>query len=190
MIDPGHGGTDGGAQGLNQTSEKDLNLLMAKQLGAMLRACGVHVIYTREDDRMLDSDISGSRKMKDLSGRLEVMKSRPDALFVSIHMNRFSSSSCHGTQIWYTPNHKDAKLLAEAMASEIRLTHQKDNNRQTKQADQSIFLLHRANSCAVLVECGFLSSPEDSLLLTDPLWRDRLAAALTRAILSRLSIPE
>lgn len=187
ILDPGHGGSDGGAVSVTGTLEKELNLKMANQLSRILTACGVRVILTRSDDRMLDAEVNGSRKMRDLAGRLAIMQTYPDALFISIHMNRYPSPACRGAQVWYAPGREDAKALANAIAEEIRRSVQPDNTRLCKEADTGIFLLYHANSCAVLAECGFLSSPQDAADLEDPLYRDRIAAAMARAILTCLS---
>ncbi len=190
VLDPGHGGADGGAVSVTGTLEKDLNLRMAQTLKRLLEASGVRVILTRDSDTMLDSEIGGSRKMKDLAGRLQIMNGQPEALFVSLHMNRFPSPSCKGTQVWYAQKDPEAKLLADAIAAEVKASLQPENHRQSKKADENIYLLHRASTCAVLVECGFLSCPEEAAMLEDPVYHERLAAALTRGILTRLTARE
>jgi N-acetylmuramoyl-L-alanine amidase len=190
VLDPGHGGADGGALGPDGVLEKDLNLSMALQLKAILQAAGIRVIMTREIDTMLDSSVSGGKKMKDLSARLEVMKNYPEALFVSIHMNRFPSEKCRGTQVWYAPSSAEAKSLADAISGAVREAIQPENHRLSKEADDAIFLLYRASSCAVLVECGFLSCPEEAALLQDSGYRDRLACAIARGILNTFALRE
>jgi len=186
ILDPGHGGIDGGAVGESGTLEKDLNLAVAKRLSEILTDCGVNVLLTREEDTLPDSGGEGSRKMRDLQARLAVMQEHPDALFVSIHMNRFPSSAVRGTQIWYAEGEGSA-ALAEAILRAVKERLQPDNRRPCKQADSGIFLLHRAVGQAVLVECGFLSCPEEEALLLREDYQTELCLALASAILSHLA---
>lgn len=179
ILDPGHGGIDSGAVSDSGAEEKNLNLYLALSLAEILEASGVRVVLTRQDDRLLEAEVSGGRKMKDLAGRLQVMQEHPDAIFVSIHMNRFSSPECTGAQVWYAAG---SKGLADGIARAIKESLQPENHRKSKQAGEEIYLLHRASSVAVLVECGFLSSPTEAELLCDGYYRDRLAAAIARGI--------
>ena len=192
LLDPGHGGMDGGAVSVTGELEKDLNLEMSRQLASILALCGLRTGMTRTDDRMLEADLPGkaTSKMRDLAGRLRMMQEHPEALFVSIHMNRFSDPSCRGTQIWYAPGEPMAMELANAISQAVRQTLQPDNHRVSKAADEGIYLLHRAKSCAILVECGFLSNPEEAALLADAGYRSRLGASVVMGILSHLEARE
>lgn len=187
ILDPGHGGIDGGAVGIaaaggDGTLEKDLNLAVSKELGRLLSAQGFRVVYTRADDTMPDAGRAGaSRKMNDIAARLDVMKAYPGALFVSIHMNKYPGEKPCGTQIYYAAKQEGSFALAEAIRSSV-LRIQPDNKRETVGKTDGIYLLEHASGTAVLVECGFLSNPAEAEKLNDPAYRTRLAAYLCAGI--------
>lgn len=185
ILDPGHGGEDGGAVSASGSAEKSLNLSIALVLGDMLRANGVNVIYTRTtDDGLYDGAAVGNRKMTDLKNRLAVRRSDPDAFFVSIHMNTFSDPRCRGMQLFYSVNDPSSARLAESMRDVNRQYLQTDNTRVCKAADSSIYLLDRAEGTAVLAECGFLSNPEEAGKLMTAEYREQIAAVLCVGILN------
>lgn len=185
IIDAGHGGEDGGAGGKNGIIEKDLNLEIAFLLRDMLRASGINVIMTRTEDVLLydrNADYMGHKKSLDLRARLDIAKSVPNSIFISIHMNAFPSEKYSGLQVWYSRNNGESKLLAEIIQSTVKAKLQPENNRKIKAADSSIYLLDRAPWAAVLVECGFLSNENEAEKLSDPLYRQSLAFLLFSAI--------
>ena len=185
IIDAGHGGEDGGAVGVTGLVEKELNLDLAKRLCALLEADGVHVIMTRTEDVLLYDrgvDYEGRKKVLDLAARQAIGDANPDAIFVSLHANTFPEEIYHGLQVWYSPNHAKSATLAESIRGEVVSTLQPDNHRQSKSAGSNIFLLHKLQIPAVLVECGFLSNPTECRDLEDPAYRDRLAHALYEGI--------
>ena len=160
ILDAGHGGPDGGATGVNGTSEKDLNLSIVLLLAELLEGEGVEVILTRADDTLPiteEQDRSGHRKRWDVTNRIGYTKLYPDALLVSIHMNWFPVEKYHGLQVWYAKTPGSANL-ASAIRQRAVADLQPDNTRETKAADNSIRLLDQACCTAVLVECGFLSN--------------------------------
>ena len=181
IIDAGHGGEDGGASSTSGLIEKDVNLEISKMLCEMLRANGVNVIMTREDDRLLyDRDVNyqGRKKKLDLAARLAVADSTPDAIFVSIHMNSFTDPRYSGLQVWYSPNNADSLPLAELIRETNREQLQSENYRLCKEATSAINLLHNAKCPAVLVECGFLSNPDEAALFETHDYRQRVAFML------------
>ena len=168
VLDAGHGGADGGAVGVNGVSEKDLNLAVTLELARLLREAGFEVILTRTDDCLLlyeGQDIAGHRKENDLKNRLAIAKNNPDAIFVSIHMNTFGVSKYSGLQVYYADN-TESRRLAYAVQGAVVERLQPDNHRVPHAASSSIYLLENAVGTAVLVECGFLSNPEECALLS------------------------
>lgn len=135
IIDAGHGGMDGGATSDSGTLEKELNLEISLLLRDVLQASGVQVILTRDCDEMLDCNAKGgSRKTRDLRARVEIAEANPDALFVSIHMNKFPSASVSGVQLYYSPNNPESEVLAQMIQSSVKSLLQPDNNRPLKAA--------------------------------------------------------
>ncbi len=170
IIDAGHGGIDGGATGYSNVVEKDINLQIAIKLQTMLKANGYNVIMTRETDTML----YGS-KVKDMNERLKIIKNNPNALFLSIHQNLFSSDSSWGAQVFYSPNHPDSKILATLLQTRFIELLQPNNNRVEKQTDSSLFLFKNAQTPAVLIECGFISNALDARNLSNEVYQNKVA---------------
>ena len=190
IIDAGHGGEDGGASSSAGLVEKDVNLEIATILCDMLRANDINVIMTREDDRLLyDRSVNyqGRKKKLDLAARLAVANSTPDAIFISIHMNSFTDSRYSGLQVWYSPNNQDSSPLAELIRSKNHELLQPQNSRTTKSATSAINLLHNASCPAVLVECGFLSNPDEAALFENDEYRQRVAFMLFCSIIEFLN---
>ena len=182
IIDAGHGGMDGGAVGVNGTLEKELNLEMAQVLGALMKASGYNVVMTRTDDTMLTTDDGkGNAKTRDLKKRIEIASEYPDGLMISLHCNKFPSESCKGLQAYYSENEL-ARDTAKSIQDSVISLLQPANHRKPKQADSSIYLLHRAVTPSVLVECGFLSNPEECSLLCDEGYRKKLALCILSGI--------
>ncbi len=187
IIDAGHGGEDGGAVSADGHLEKDLNLSVAMLLGKSLTEMGYNVVYTRTEDKLLYSEeenIKGMRKIYDLKNRVKIAESHPDAIFVSIHMNAFSSSKYSGLQVYYSPNCENSRLLGECVQKEAIEQIQPDNTRKIKKADDSIYILKNINNPSILIECGFMSNPEESRLLADKDYQKRLSFAFVCGIIN------
>lgn len=190
IIDAGHGGEDGGASGKNGALEKELNLDISFKLANMLRASGINVILTRTEDILLydrNADYMGHKKSLDLRARLDIAKSNPNSIFVSIHMNAFGDARYKGLQVWYSKNTVGSKRLADTVQNYVREALQNDNDRKTKVANSSIYLLDRAVCDSILIECGFLSNAEEEALLLDKSYRKTLSFTLFAAIKEYLS---
>ncbi len=180
ILDAGHGGEDGGAVGVNGALEKDLNLALTLSLAELLREAGVEVILTRSEDRLLlgeGENVKGHRKENDLKNRLAVAEEHPDAIFVSIHMNAFPDPSCRGLQVYYAKT-EGSGLLASHIQGSVKARLQGDNKRTPHAAGSSIYLLERAVSCAVLIECGFLSNPDECARLSQKDYRSELCFSI------------
>ena len=185
VIDAGHGGEDGGAVSKTGVVEKDLNLSIAMQLCQLLTANGINVVMTRTDDRLLYDrtiDYKGRKKSLDLAARLQIAEKIENCVFVSIHMNAFPQSKATGLQVWYSANNERSKLLAEEIRSTVVERLQPDNYRAIKKSTSSIYLLHHLSIPAVLVECGFLSNPEEAELLASKDYQAQLAFTLFFAV--------
>lgn len=181
VIDAGHGGEDGGAIGNNGVLEKDLNLEIAKILDEMLRSAGYQTVMTRVDDRMLydrNVDYHGRKKRLDLEARLAIAQAQENAIFVSIHMNAFPASQYSGLQVYYSTNHQDSALLAEQIQADTKKLLLPNNERHIKPSAGTSYLLDGCTHPAVLVECGFLSNPEECQRLATQSYQRQLATVL------------
>ena len=189
VLDAGHGGEDGGCEG-NGLIEKDLNLDITLQVASLLREQGVNVVLTRETDVLLydvNSDYQGKKKAQDVRNRLKIAQGQENPVLVSIHMNYFAQTQYSGLQVWYSKNDARSKALANLIQSNVKNTLQPNNKRVIKEATSSIFLLHNATFPAVLIECGFLSNPDEARALCDAEYRHQLANAIFQSIMTYIS---
>ena len=164
IIDPGHGGFDGGAEAADGTLEKDINLEISLKIRDILRLSGFEVVMTRTVDTGTEDNPDKSislRKKSDLKNRLALMSNSGDTVYVSIHLNKFTTSAARGAQVFYSPNFENAKILGECIQSAVVKNLQPDNHRTVKRGYDSTFLLKNAKVPAVIVECGFLSNKAD-----------------------------
>ena len=187
IIDAGHGGEDGGAIGINGAFEKDINLAVAKKLEQMLNSEGVQTRLTRTDDRLLydpQADYQGRKKILDMQTRLSVANEYTNAIFISVHMNSFSSSKYSGLQVYFSKNSPLSQSLAQTIQSTVKQKLQPDNNRAIKPSDGNILLLEKIMLPCVLVECGFVSNPEECLLLCSEEYQNRLCMILYDSIIN------
>ena len=181
VIDAGHGGEDGGTIGVNGIYEKDLNLKIALLLDEWLRAEGFETVLTRSEDVLLydkSSDYLGQKKVQDLATRRKIVEAHENAIFISIHMNAFPEAKYSGLQVYYSQNN----TASQTLASEIQtLTHeilQPHNTRKIKAAGENIYLLDRLTCPAVLIECGFLSNPQECAKLSEEEYQKQLAFSI------------
>ena len=186
VIDAGHGGEDGGATNADGTIlEKDLNLDIAEKLCTLLSMNGIPCKLTRSTDELLydkSADYQGRKKQLDLAARREIAEETENALFVSIHMNSYPAPQYSGLQVWYSPNNEASKAVAEAIQRDAKALLQPENRRQVKAAGSNIYLLDRLECPAVLVECGFLSNPEEAEKLSTEEYREQVAFTLFLSI--------
>lgn len=188
VIDAGHGGEDGGTSSADGTKEKDLNLIFSKKLEELFKSAGVRTTMTRSEDKLLYdplSDYKGRKKILDAKERIRIVNECENPVFVSIHMNAFPESKYRGLQVYYSKNDPFSADLAEAVQSSVHELIQKDNGRKTKAA-RDIFLLDRISSPAILIECGFLSNPEEATLLSEEEYQNLLSFVIFYSILSEI----
>ena len=186
IIDAGHGGEDGGAVGADGTLEKELNLAVASKLAQMLDSADVQTRLTRTDDRLLydpNADYQGRKKALDMQARLSVANEYTDAVFISIHMNSFPSSKYSGLQVYYSENSPMSQKLAQMVQSTVKQKLQANNNRAIKPSDGNIFLLEKICYPCILIECGFLSNPEECSQLSSEEYQNRLSLAIYDSIM-------
>ncbi len=189
ILDAGHGGEDAGASSDSGLLEKDINLKLCEHIRDILGTCGITVRMTRTEDKLLyteEQNIKGQRKHYDLLNRYLVALEYDDPVFVSVHTNKFQSSKYKGLQVYYSDNNELSAVLAQSIQSNIHAYLQEDNNRKTKNANSSIYLLDRLECAAVLVECGFLSNTEDCEKLQNDEYIKQMAFLISDAILQNL----
>ena len=191
IVDAGHGLPDGGAVGIGGTVEQEINIEIAKMLAEVLEGKNIKVILTRSDESGIWTEKSNTireKKVEDMYNRLKIMKNSRSDLFVSIHMNSYTNKSTSGLRIFYSPSFDEIKPLAENIQVRMAdVTGAKTN--VVKAADSSLFLMKKAPIPAILVECGFLSNPQEEKKLNDKDYQARLAWAIADAIEKYYSFP-
>lgn len=177
IIDPGHGGMDGGATTKNGTVEKDINLAIGLKLRDRLQKEGYKVVMTREEDKEL-----GKKKVDDLSKRCKLKKEEKCDAFISIHQNKFSQESCYGSQVWYANNSKSEKI-ANYIQDSLKEKVDESNKRLAKPAKQQYKILRDGyDGACVIVECGFISNNEEEKKLKSDEHQNKIVEGITCGI--------
>lgn len=184
VVDPGHGGVDGGAVGQDEIVEKEIALEIALMLREYLQGSGAFVIMTRETDRDLAPEgLRGysRRKTQDLHKRLEIINVPDRDLFVSIHLNAVPSSRWRGAQTFFNPANEESQKLSRFIQDELR-KNLGNTDRYAKKLTH-VFLLKEAKIPGAIVEVGFLSNPEEAQLLSQKDYQNKIAISIYRGIL-------
>lgn len=191
MIDAGHGGEDGGAMSVTGTPESGINLDIALRVRDLLAFAGVQPLMIRTTDTAVYTGSCASiteKKVSDLRNRVKTVNDAAPELLVSIHQNYFEQSKYRGAQVFFASS-DGSRQLAETMQQTLRACVDPANRRQSKPA-QSVYLMEHAACTAVLVECGFLSNPEEARLLQSDAYQKKLSAAICGAVTEYLSEKE
>ncbi len=181
VIDPGHGGIDGGAKSENGVIEKDINLSISLKTKAALESKGYKVIMTRSEDVGLYTEGKKVRekKIEDLGNRVKIKKC--DA-FISIHQNMFPQKNCKGAQVW-SANNEPSQKLGKIIQQKFKEEVDQNNKREAKVAKKEYKILNDGyEGASVIVECGFLSNPEECELLGKEDYQNKIANTLANAI--------
>lgn len=185
IIDPGHGGEDCGAIGVNGVYEKDLNMQLSEEIAEQLKERGYTVIFTRTEDRLLyteEENIKGLKKISDLKNRCKKANEYPGAMFISIHMNSYFAPKYHGLQVYYAPGDSESCALAGKIQANVRSRLQTDNTRQTK-SGKGIYVLENTEPLSVLIECGFITNSDECEKLSQKEYQKQLSFAIVCGII-------
>ncbi len=177
VIDPGHGGEDGGAITSNNIPEKNINLTISLKLRDLFQSNGFNVIMTRETDTDL-SNGDDNAKRTDINNRVDIFNSSQDNIVISVHQNKFTQSQYNGTQIFYSDNVDDSKNLAECVRQSVVTLLQPDNTRLCKEVGSEIYILDNSQVPSILVECGFLSNEKEAKMLQSDEYQSELAYSI------------
>lgn len=185
VVDAGHGMPDGGAVGVNGTVEQEINLKIAQKVAEVLQGKDIKVVMTRVSENCLCTDQEGKTirkiKVEDMNKRLDIIKKSNADLFLSIHMNYFPDSGVDGLRLFYDKNHSQTLKLAEFIQE--RMSHVTGAKMYAvKASDPSLFLMKNTPVPGVLIECGFLSNPEEEKKLNDTDYQSRIAWAIADAV--------
>lgn len=184
VIDPGHGGPDGGARAADGTEEKGISLAVSEKLRDYLQQAGALVYLTREVDKDLASqDTKGlsRRKSEDIRKRLQFIHDQEADFFVSIHLNAIPSARWHGAQTFYYPTLDESKHLSKMIQAEI--IRNLENTDREALAINGIYLLEQAEIPGALVEIGFLSNDKEQKQLKQEEYQRKMAGSIYEGIL-------
>lgn len=185
VIDAGHGGRDGGSVGISGSLEKELNLAYAKSLQKLLIKSGINVVMTRNSDDGLYSEYADNKKLSDMRKRRDIINNATPDLVVSIHMNSFPLDSCKGAKTFYQIGSNVS--LNAAKSIQDSLYYYVDNASKTV-SPGDYYILNCTKYTSVLIECGFLSSPQEEKLLNSDSYREEFVYSVYCGILMYLGI--
>ena len=180
VIDAGHGAPDGGSTGVSGTREETVNLAVSRRLEGLLALMGYETAMTRTgpDCIATEGDTIRQKKQSDLKNRVELGNSLPAAVVVSIHQNHFPDPQYSGPQVFYSSGGERLAAFAQRALTEALAPGSK---REPKQA-AGVYLMEHIDHPGILVECGFLSNPEEERKLNDPAHQKKLAAILAAVL--------
>ena len=181
IIDPGHGGRDPGKVGISESLEKEINLKIALYLKDLLESQDIEVIMTRKEDKDL-SKTSSNFKVSDMKERVDLIDKSNASLVVSIHQNSYTDSDVYGAQCFYYTDSKEGKELATLIQKQIITSTNQTKVREIK-SNNDYYLLKHSPHPATIVECGFLSNPEEEKLLLTETYQRKMAWAIHLGIL-------
>ncbi len=179
IIDPGHGGFDPGKQGIQGENEKDINLKIALKLRDYLEQSGAIVVMTRTTDNDTDGLEGVKYKHKDMQERKKIADGGD--ILISIHQNSFTQPSVKGAQTFYNNKSDKGKLLAELLQESIKQYVDTSNRREPK-ANSDYYVLKATSIPAVIVECGFLTNPEEEKKLNSDAYQEDIAWGIYHGI--------
>ena len=179
VVDPGHGGEDPGKVGINDVLEKDLNLQIAKKVKKLLEEAGIKIVMTRTNDKVPDA------KKEDLNQRVQLINDTKPKLALCIHQNSYPDAKINGAQVFYHTITPEAEDVATIVQEQLR-TVDPTNTRQIKEND-TYFMLKNTQVPTIIVECGFLTNPDEAAKLTQEDYQDKLAQAICEGVVKWLN---
>ena len=184
-IDAGHGGIDGGVEGVtSHVKESDLNLDIAKKLEKNLSASGINVVMTRKGLGGLYGLATKGFKKRDMQKRKEIINSCGASLLISIHLNKCPYPYRRGAQVFYRSGNEAGKKFAFLLQERFNLLPSSERDFSALPGDY--YILNCTDIAAVICECGFLSNTEDEKLLLKEEYREQIAYLIYECSLSFL----
>lgn len=187
ILDAGHGGEDGGATSCSGVLESGINLEIALRLNDLFHLLGYETKMIRTTDTAVHTEGTtiAARKRSDLNQRIRLINDTEDALLVSIHQNYYPDGRYSGAQVFYADT-VGSQSLAESLQAAFSSTINPGSRRKSKSAD-GIYLMEHIGCTGVLVECGFLSSPEEDVLLQSGDYQLKISCVIASAVSLYLS---
>ncbi len=187
VIDPGHGGEDGGASSCTGVLESEINLQIGLKLRDLMQLLGHRVVMIRTTDVSIytKGETLSQKKMSDLKQRVKIVSETPNAILISIHQNTYSQEKYSGAQVFYADTEGSQKLAKELQQA-FSATINPGSSRNIKKS-QGIYLMEHVQAPAVLIECGFISNIREEALLRDDTYQSQLCAVIGATVSQYLS---
>ena len=186
VIDAGHGVPDEGAQSSTGTTEAETNLKISLKVQNLLEQSGCTVILTRSDENAIydvDSNTLKQKKISDIRNRVKIGNESSADIFVSIHLNKIPQQQYYGWQCFHKEGNEQSNKLAKSIQENLNKSMQKENNRVAMKID-NIYIIKHVEIPTSIVECGFLSNPEEEKQLLDDNYQNRLAWGIYSGIIN------
>ena len=185
VLDAGHGTPDEGAESSNGISEATINLTITRKVQTLLEQSGCNVILTRSDENGiydLDSKTLRQKKVSDIKNRVKIGNESSADAFVSIHLNKIPQSQYYGWQAFFKVNCGESEELAKSLQEELNSSIQRENKREALKITGKYIIEHVEIPIAI-IECGFLSNPEEEKLLQQNDYQNRIAWGIYNGIM-------
>lgn len=187
VIDAGHGGIDGGATSCSGVLESKINLEIALRLDDVFHLLGYDTVMIRTTDESVytEGTTIASQKVSDLKERVRICNETPNAILISIHQNTFSDSRYKGAQVFYAPTEGSEELAKQIQQDMVSILNP-GSNRKVKKSDH-VYMMQKIVCTGALIECGFLSNPEEEAKLRNSEYQKRLCAVIAASCSQHLS---
>ena len=185
VLDAGHGAPDEGAESVNGVSEASINLSITRKVQTLLEQSGCNVVLTRSDENGiydLDSKTLRQKKVSDIKNRVKIGNESSADVFISIHLNKIPQTQYYGWQAFFKPNNEESEILAKSLQQELNSSIQRENKREALKITGKYIIEHVEIPIAI-IECGFLSNPEEEQLLQQNEYQDKIAWGIYNGIM-------
>lgn len=186
VLDAGHGVPDEGAQSSNGITEAETNLKITLKIQNLLEQSGCTVILTRSDENAiydLDATTLKQKKISDIHNRVKIGNENSADIFVSIHLNKIPQSQYSGWQCFYKDGNENSNKLAKTIQENLNKSMQKENKRVPMKLD-NVYIIKHVEIPISIVECGFLSNPEEEKELLEDSYQNKLAWGIYNGIIN------
>lgn len=189
VIDAGHGGMDGGVTGIKTgVKESEVNLQIAFALKTALEEMGFTVTMTRKTSSGLYDFPTKGFKRRDMQARKDIIQAANPDFVLSIHQNRYASQKTRGAQVFYNTAVEESFYLAQSLQTSLNALYQTQGVKERKEMQGDFFILSCVPVPSVIIECGFLSSPDDEALLCSAEWQSQISSSVIVGLMAYFSL--
>lgn len=144
---------------------------------------------TRSDESSIytEGETIHAKKVSDIRNRVKIAKDNPNALFLSIHMNSYPDSDVHGTQVFYKQGSELAHSVAEEIQTVVNTKYQPDTIKKIKTITSNIYLFNNIKNDSVLIECGFMTNPDDLAKFKTESFQNDISQTISEAVLFKIT---